>query len=86
LAEEYAPAFLPAAMAFLEATKTRLPPTPCSFMMRKAPRATRKYPFASTAWFLSHISTLVSSMGALEASPALETTTSTPPYSRTARR
>jgi hypothetical protein len=27
-AEEYADAFLPAAMEFLEATKTRLPPTP----------------------------------------------------------
>src|SRR5215208_4022428 len=83
-AEEYALAFLPAAIAFLEATKIRLPPLPCSLMRRKASRETRKYPFARTAWFLSHISTLVSSMGALEARPALETTTSTPPYSRTA--
>jgi hypothetical protein len=35
---------------------------------------------------LSHISTLVFSMGALEARPAFDTTTSTPPYSRIARR
>jgi hypothetical protein len=55
-------------------------------MILNASRETRKYPLASTAWFLSHISTLVSSMGALEASPALETMTSTPPYSRIARR
>jgi hypothetical protein len=69
----------PATIAFLEATKTIEPPVPCRVMTENASRATRKYPRASTEWFRSHSSTEVSTTGALEARPALETTMSTPP-------
>src|SRR3712207_9100657 len=82
LAEEYALAFFPAAMAFFEATKMRLPPTPCSFMILNASRATRKYPFARTVGFVSHIYTRVFAMRGGEEGRVVEDAMYTPPKCR----
>src|SRR5215510_11123353 len=60
LADEYAEALAPATSAFLEPTKTTEPPVPWAISTRKASRAARKYPRASTRWLCSQSSTEVS--------------------------
>ena len=66
-------------MAFFEAITTIEPPVDCALSCRKASRVTRKYPVERMLMLRFHSASEVSSIGAAEAMPALETQMSIPP-------
>jgi hypothetical protein len=76
----YAPKSLPGARTFLDATKTRLPPSACCLSTLSACRETRKCPVALTSNERSQSPRAMRSIGQQWAMPALETTMSSPPY------